>query len=134
MDGDMSIQATTALPLLHACSITELLRKVIDAILPLIEAQTAETAPGLDVLSFRFPGFHTSRHLAAMHQPQMLPQVVFAVECSRLRTFLITRAMVVCSQMLLCGIELITVDAFRLAGNFIGDHFTNRCTKPLFER
>jgi hypothetical protein len=67
MYGNMWIQTSAALPVLHISTTTKLLGQVINAILPLVEVHATEAAPRLDVLGFRFPGVHAGRHLASVH-------------------------------------------------------------------
>jgi hypothetical protein len=95
--------------------------------LPLVKVHSAEAATRFDVLGFRLPCVHTGNHLATVHESQVLPEMVFSIERSRLWTFLVTSGVVVSCQMVLARIQLVTVYTSGLPGSLVSDDLTNRC-------
>jgi hypothetical protein len=100
MYGNMGIQPSAALPVLHGGTATELFCQVINTVLPLFKVYTAEAAPGLDVSRFRLPRLHAGCHLASVHESKVLSEVIFAVKGTRLRALFVTSCMVMCSKVL----------------------------------
>jgi hypothetical protein len=55
------------------------------------------------------------------HQPQVLSKMVFSIERARFEAFLFASAVVVRIQVLLTGLEFVTIDTFALSGSLVND-------------
>ena len=107
---------------------------MISPVLPLVELHVAETTPGLDVLSFRLPQIHGWSHLDVVHQPQVLAQMVFPVECTRFETLLLTGGVIVSGKMVFTWLELAAVDTLALACRSIRNDLAQGRAYPFLER
>jgi len=112
---DVRFEPSAPFPVLHLRAIAEFLGQVVHAVLPFGEFLRAEPAARFDICYFGFPVFHAGSHFAAVHEAEMLPEMVFAIERSRFKTFLFAGGVVVCFEMLSGGIQSIAVNAFALA-------------------
>ena len=66
MRSDMSVKASTALPVFHLSPVPELFCDVIDPILPFVEIHATEAASRLYERDFCLPRIHTRSHLATV--------------------------------------------------------------------
>lgn len=54
----------------------------------------------------------------------MLPEMIFPVKRSRFKAFLFASAVVVRGQVLLTGLQVVTVDAFALTSSLVNNYLT----------
>ena len=85
---DVRFEPSAPFPVLHLRAVAEFLGQVVRAVLPFGEFLRAEPAARFDVCDFGFPVFHAGSHFAAVHEAEMLPEMVFAIEGSCFKTFL----------------------------------------------
>jgi hypothetical protein len=66
-----------------------------------------------------------------VHEAEMLPEMVFAIEGSCFKTFLFAGGVVVRFEMLSGGVQRIAVHAFALARGWACYYIPKRSTDPL---
>ena len=84
---------------------------MIDSVSPYRKALSAEPAATVDVDNYRLPIIHEWSHLAIVHQPKMLPQVILAVECSSIEAFVFALSVVMRFNMIVCRVLIVAIDA-----------------------
>jgi hypothetical protein len=68
-----------------------------------------------------------------MDKTEMLPEMVFPVECAVCDAFLFACTVVVRFEMLFCGVDRVTKDTLLLARRRYCDYFAQWSTYPLFK-
>ena len=95
---------------------------MIHSLLPYVETLSAETASTINVDCNGLPIVHERRHLATVHQPEMLAQVVFAVKRTSIKAFVLTLAIVVRFDVIFGRIQCVAVYASLLTRAGICDN------------
>lgn len=86
---------------------------MVHAISPCSESHCAEATSTVDIVCDGFPAFgRRHHHITAMEEPQVLAQVVFAIECPRIETLFLALTMIVRLYVIARWIVQIAVDAF----------------------
>jgi len=96
-------------------------RQMVDSFLPDGKALSAEPAPTVDVASDRFPIVHKARHLAPVHKPQMLSEMVLAIESPGIESFVLTLTVIMTFHVVVGGVERIAINTLFLPAFGIND-------------